>query len=246
MASPFSVVHPTSFSQFFSRPFFRPRPFSPVSSVVSFNCFLCSSSTTAMTSKTIMKSTPCQTNTTVSSYSAHCLKASIFKTLALEVGNELNIGTIAPSTRRAFFKIMYNVFLLSTKKFPFEQYHRLHLLGPKIVIRETKSNNVFVLTHTSFDQNNFYFLHAVQEAVDALRGPYGFWLLPETGSLWPVQTPYPTQPCNPFSKLPTWLLVAVSSSSLLTFFAVSSSPLLTFFAVSSSSLLTFFAASSSG
>ena len=32
-----------------------------------------------------------------------------------------------------------------------------------------KSNNVFVLSHTSFDKNNFYFLHAVQEAVDAFN-----------------------------------------------------------------------------
>ena len=62
-----------------------------------------------------------------------------------------------------------NVFLLSSKTTPFEQYYRLHLSGPNIAICETKSNNVFVLTHTSFDQNNFYFLHAVQEAVDAIN-----------------------------------------------------------------------------
>ena len=106
-------------------------------------------------------------NTTVPSYNAHSLEAAICKTLALKVGNELNNGTIAPSSRRAFFKITYNVFLISSKKIPFEQYCRLHLSGPNVAICETKSNTVFVLTHTSFDQNNFCFLHVVQEAVDA-------------------------------------------------------------------------------
>ena len=80
-----------------------------------------------MNSKTIMKSNSSETKNTVPSYNAHSLKAAIFKTLALKVGNELNNGTIAPSTRRAFFEIMYNVFLLSSKKIPFEQYYRLHL-----------------------------------------------------------------------------------------------------------------------
>ena len=72
-----------------------------------------------------MKSTSSQTNATILSNNAHSLKAAIFQTLALKVGKELNNGTIAPSTRRAFFKIMYNVFLLSSKKIPFVQYYRL-------------------------------------------------------------------------------------------------------------------------
>ena len=164
MASPLSVVHPTSFSHLFSKTFFRPRPFSPAPLFVSFNCFFSSSSTAAMTSpKTIVKSTSCQTNTTVPSYNAHSLKAAIFKTFALKVGSELNNGTIAPSARRVSFKIMYNVFLLSSKNIPYEKYYRLHLSGPTIAICETKSSNVFVQTLTSFDRNNFYFLHAVQK-----------------------------------------------------------------------------------
>ena len=122
-----------------------------------------------MNSKTIMKSASYQTNTTVTLYNARSLKAAIFKTLALKVGNELNNGTIAPSTRRAFFTIMYNAFLLSSKKIHFEQNYRLHLSGPNVAICETKSNRVFILTHISFNQNNFYFLHAVQEAVDAFN-----------------------------------------------------------------------------
>ena len=145
-----------------------------------------------MASKTIMKSASSQTKTTVPSYNAHSLNAAIFKTLALEVGNELNNGTIAPSTRHAFFKRMYNVFLLSSKKIPFEQYHRLHLSGPNVAICETKSNNVFVITHTSFDQNNFYFLHAVQEAFDAFTEvlkDFGFFqrLAPYDPSIHPTQ-----------------------------------------------------------
>ena len=143
-----------------------------------------------------MKSTSSQTNTTVPSYNALSLKTAIFKTLALEVGNELNHGTISPSTRRAFFKIMYNVFLLSSKKIPFEQYYRLHVSGPTIAICETKSNDVFVLSHTPFDQNNVYFLHAVQEAVGAFNEVlkyFGFFqrLAPYDPS------EYPTQPNPP-------------------------------------------------
>ena len=122
-----------------------------------------------MTSKTTMKSASSQTSTTVPSNNAHSLKAAIFKTIALKIGNVLNNGTIALSTLRRFFEIMYNVIVLSSKMIPFEQCYRLHLSGPNTAICETKTNNVFFLTHTSFDQNNFYFLHAVQEAVDAFN-----------------------------------------------------------------------------
>ena len=87
-----------------------------------------------MNSKTKMKSTFSQTNATIPSYSAHSLKAAIFKTLALKVGNELNNGTIVPSTRRAFFKKMYNVFLLSSKMIPFEKYYRLHLFRDPMLL----------------------------------------------------------------------------------------------------------------
>ena len=142
-----------------------------------------------------MKSISTQTNQTVSPYNPHSLKAAILKTIALKLGNESNHGTISPSTRQAFFKIMYNVFLLPSKKIPFEQYYRLHVSGPKIAICEIKSNNVFVLTHTSFDQNNFYFLHAVQEAVDAFNAvlkDFGFFS--KTSSLRPIQTPNPAIP----------------------------------------------------
>ena len=64
---------------------------------------------------------------------------------------------------------MYNIFLLSKKKFPFEQYYRLHAAGSRVAICETTSNNVFVLPDSSFEQNNFVFLHALQEVVDVIK-----------------------------------------------------------------------------
>ena len=111
---------------------------------------------------------------------------------------------------RLFFKIMYNIFLLSSKNIPFEQYYRLHVSGPTIAICETKSNNVFVLTHTSFDQNNFFFLHAVQDVVEAFNAVLrDFVFFQKLAPYDPIK--HPTQP-NP-SKLPTWLLVDVLSLS---------------------------------
>ena len=183
VASSLSVFDSTSSSHFHPCVFFHPRLLCSTTSVVPSRCLFSSSSTAAMTSlsKTNVKSTSSQTNNTITSYNAHSLKAAIFKTLALKIGNELNIGTIAHSTRRAFFKIMYNIFLLSSKKIPFVQYYRLHISGHTIAICETQSSNVFVLAQKSFDQNQFYFLHAVQEAVDAFKAvlhDFGFFQKP--------------------------------------------------------------------
>ena len=66
----------------------------------------------------------------------------------------------------------------SHPKKPFEQYYRLDVSGPTKALCETKSNNVIVLTHTSFDQNTFYFLQPFQEAVDAFNAvmkDFGFF-----------------------------------------------------------------------
>ena len=115
MDSSLSDIQSISFSHPFAKTFFCSRPFSPAA-VISFSRVVSSSSTTTMKSKTIMKSTSSHTNTTVPSYNAHSLKAAIFKTLALKVGNELNNGTIAPSIRRAFFKIIYDVFFYFRQK----------------------------------------------------------------------------------------------------------------------------------
>ena len=120
---------------------------------------------------------------------------------------------------------MYNIFLLSPKRIPFEQYYRLLSPGPTIAFCETKLNNVFVPTHTSFDQNDFYFLHAVQEAVDAFNAvlqDFGFFQ-----KLAPYDpTKHPTQ-SNPSTYSQNFqLVVTVSSSSSLT----SSNSFVTFFA----------------
>ena len=49
-------------------------------------------------------STSSQTNQTVPSFNTQSLKAATFKTLALKIRNEINTGTLSPSTRRAFSK----------------------------------------------------------------------------------------------------------------------------------------------
>ena len=114
---------------------------------------------TAMNSKTHMKpsivSSPSQTNHTVSSINAHSIKSAISKILALKIGNEINKGTNAPSIRRASFEILFNIFLFYSKKIPFEKYYRLQRSGAPIAIYETNSSNVFVIDHTTFEQNNF-------------------------------------------------------------------------------------------
>ena len=134
VASSISVVDPTSSSYFHPFVFFHPRPLNSATAVVPLHCLFSSSSTAAMTSKTNMKSTSKQT---VSSSIAHSLKTAIFKTLALKIDNEISNGTIAPSTRRAFFKILYNIFVLYSKKIIFEKYYRIHLRGTRIAVCET-------------------------------------------------------------------------------------------------------------
>ena len=182
MASSLSVVNPTSFGQLLSRTFFPPRPLSTATSVVSFHCLFSSSSTVTMTSKTNMKSISSQTNTTIAAYNAHSLQVAIFKTLTINIGNELNNGIFAPSTRRAFFKIMSNIFLISSKKIPFEQYYRLHVSGPTIAICETKASNVFVLAHASFDQNHFFPTCSTRSYRRFQRFSW-VWLLSKTGTV---------------------------------------------------------------
>ena len=87
-----------------------------------------------MNTKKNTVSTSSQITETVANPNIYTLKAAIFKTLALKLATELNKGTVLSKTRRSFFKILYNTFLLSSKKIPFEQYYSLHLPGPKIVI----------------------------------------------------------------------------------------------------------------
>ena len=97
------------------------------------------------------------------------LKTAIFKTLALKLATELNTGTVSSTTRHSLFKILYNTFLLSSKKTTYEQYYRLHLPAPKIAICEITSPNVFVSDGTAFEQGNFSFLPALHEALYAFN-----------------------------------------------------------------------------
>ena len=54
------------------------------------------------------------------------------------------------------------------EKITFGQYSRIHLQGPKIAIRETASNVVFVI-NSSFTSKNQCFRTAIQEATDAFN-----------------------------------------------------------------------------
>ena len=54
------------------------------------------------------------------------------------------------------------------KKITFEQYSRIHVEGPKIVICETVSNVVLV-PNSSFTTKDQYFRTAIQEAPDAFN-----------------------------------------------------------------------------
>ena len=108
MASSLSVVDPTSFGHLFFRTFLHHRPFHTDTSVVFFHYFLSSSSTTTMNTKKNTVSTSSQTTKTVANPYIISLKAAIFKRLALKLATELNTGTVSSTTRRAFFKILYN------------------------------------------------------------------------------------------------------------------------------------------
>ena len=92
---------------------------------------------------------------------------------------------------------MYNTFLPSSKKILFEQYYHLHLPGPKIAICEITSSNVFVIDGTAFEQGNFYFLHALHEALYAFSNvlqEFGFFQTLEQYN--PQKQPTHTHPYN--------------------------------------------------
>ena len=96
---------------------------------------------------------------------------------------------------------MYIIFLLSPTKILFEQYYRLHFLGLTIAVSETKSNSVFVLIHASFDQNNLFFLHGIQEAVKRFHcssSRFFFFYFQKLAPYDPIK--HPTQP-NPSTHL---------------------------------------------
>ena len=102
-----------------------------------------------MTSKTKTVPTSSQPITSVAIFNIHILITAIFKTLALKLGNEHNNGIIYISTRRAFFKIMYNVFSAFYKKYPLNSL--IDFLGQKLPFAK-QPLAVFVIDHNSFEQ----------------------------------------------------------------------------------------------
>ena len=56
----------------------------------------------------------------------------------------------------AFLKVLYNVSQIKKERITFEQYSRIHLVGPKIAVCETASNVVFVL-NSAFTTMDHYF-----------------------------------------------------------------------------------------
>ena len=106
--------------------------------------------------------------TSKSQSKVHSLKAAIFHTMAYQLSLEINKNKITPKTIFAFHKILYNVAQIKTKKITFEQYSRIHLVGPKIAICETASNAVFVL-NSAFTSKEQYFKAAIQEAILAFN-----------------------------------------------------------------------------
>ena len=130
-------------------------------------------------------STSSQTNQTVSSFNVHSLTAGILKTLALKIGNDINDGTIAPSTRRSLYDL--------SSKILFEQYYRPNVSGPRIAMCETTSSNVSTIDYTSCEQNNFCFLHDVQEAMDVFNSVLDDFGVSQKLELYDPEK-HPTQP----------------------------------------------------
>ena len=105
---------------------------------------------------------------TSSQSKVYSLKAAIFQTMAYKLSLEINKNKITPKTIIAFLNVLYNVAQIKMKKITFEQYSRIHLVGPKIASGETASNAVFVL-NSAFTSKDQYFKTAIQEAILAFN-----------------------------------------------------------------------------
>ena len=113
---------------------------------------------------------PADSKTTkiVTPTNANSLKAAIFHTMAFKLSLEINNDQITVSTKRSFLKVLYNVCKIKKKNITFEQYARIHLDGPKIAIRETTSDMIFVL-NSSFTSKDENFQMAIAESCDAFN-----------------------------------------------------------------------------
>ena len=88
--------------------------------------------------------------------------------MAYKLSLEIYRNKVTPKTLIAFLKVLYNISQIKKKNITFEQYSRIHLVGPKIAICETTSNVVFVL-NSSFTSKDQYFRAAIQEAMIAFN-----------------------------------------------------------------------------
>ena len=104
----------------------------------------------------------------ISSTIANSLKAAVFHIMAFKLSLKVNNEQITISTKRSLLKILYNVFKIKKTIINFEQYARIHLDGPKIAIRETASDGVFIL-NSSFTTKENYFQTAKDEACEAFN-----------------------------------------------------------------------------
>ena len=102
-----------------------------------------------------------------------------------------------------------------SKKFPIEQFYRPHIEGPKIALRETVSDTVFVLA-SSLKQKDLYFQAALHEAMDSfiavLRG-CGYHQKIRKFNL----QIHPTPPKQKHPLYANWKLIKKITSSLIRF-----------------------------
>ena len=98
----------------------------------------------------------------------HSLKAAIFHIMAYKRSLEINNGNVTLPIRRSILKVLYNVCQIKKKQINFENYHRIHVEGPKIAVSETTSETVFVLK-SAFTTKDKYFQTALDDAIDAFN-----------------------------------------------------------------------------
>ena len=109
-----------------------------------------------------------ETTKDISSNYVISLKAANFLNMAFKLSMEINTDPDTISTKISFLKVLYNVCKIGKKNINFEQFARLHLDGPEIVICETASKMVFILI-SSFTSKDIYFRMAIAEACETFN-----------------------------------------------------------------------------
>ena len=154
-----------------------------------------------------MKSISTQTNNTVSPYNPHSLKAAIFKTLALKLGNELNHGTISPSTVKHFSKLSIMSFFSLPERYSSNSIIACMFLALQTQsVRQNPTTSLFSLIRLLI-RITLFFTCCLRGCQRLQRRHGGLWFFSKTGSLRSQQTPDPTKPFYAFAKLSTWFAV---------------------------------------